>query len=145
MRTAVDFENVVVKVFHAEAKSRDAHFTNRLEFVVGERARLTFERDFLGLVPRQQRLHAAGQMLELVRREIGRGAAAEVDEVRFAPADERLRGVKRQLRKRRVKVSLDFGRILVGIDLEIAEVAALPAKWNVDVDAQRRCWLMVDG
>ena len=77
-------------------------------------------------------------MLELVRREIGRGAAAEVDEVRLAPADERFRGVKRQLRKRRVNVSLDFGRILVGIDLEIAEVAALPAKWNVDVDAQRR-------
>src|SRR5207302_3004473 len=83
-----------------------------------------------------QRFHAAGQMLELVHREIGRGAAAEVDELRLAPADERLRGVKGQLRKHCVNVSLDFGRILVGIDLEIAEVAALPAKRNVDVDAE---------
>src|SRR6266480_4774982 len=75
-------------------------------------------------------------MLELVRREIGRGAAAEVDEVRLAPADERLRGVKGQFRKRRVNVSLDFGRILVGIDLEIAEVTALPAKWNMHINAE---------
>src|SRR5947208_1752712 len=65
MGAAVDFEDVVVKIFHAQAQARDAHLADRLEFVAGQRARLALERDFLGLVPRQHGLHAVGQMTEL--------------------------------------------------------------------------------
>ena len=75
-------------------------------------------------------------MLELIDRQIRRCAAAEVDEVRFAAADERLRGVQAQFLEDRVDVSLDLGRILVRIDLEVAEVTALSAKRDVNVEAQ---------
>src|SRR5438034_1234796 len=84
-------------------------------------------------------------MLELIDGQIRRRAAAKVDEVRFAPADKRFRGVQAQFLEDRVDVSLDLGGILVRIDLEIAEVTALPAKRDVDVEAQRGCWLLVVG
>src|SRR5437016_1655649 len=67
-------------------------------------------------------------MPELIDGKIRGRAAAEVDEVRLASVDKRFRGVQAQFVEDRVDVSLDLRRILVGINLEIAEVAALPAK-----------------
>ena len=93
MRAAVDFQDVVVKIFHAQAQARHAQFADGLELVVGERARLGFEGDLLGFIPRHNRLHAIDEMPELVHGKIGRRAAAEINEVRFAAADGGLGGV----------------------------------------------------
>src|SRR5439155_1136674 len=120
-----------VEIFFTEAQTGDAHFANRLEFVIGERSRLALESDFPGFIPRQQCLHAIGQMLELIDGEIRRSAAAEVNEGRLATADEGFRGVKRQFLEHRVEVASDRRRILVRINFEVTKVAALPAKGNV--------------
>ena len=57
MGAAVDFQDVIVKILHAQAQAGHAHFADGLEFVAGQRARLAFEGHFLGLVPGNQRLH----------------------------------------------------------------------------------------
>ena len=37
-----------------------------------------------------------------------------------------------------IEIAVDLARVLVRIDLEVTEVAALSAEGNVDVDSQRR-------
>ncbi len=54
MGPAVDFENVIVEVLHPETQPGDAQVANRPQLVIGERAGLALEGDFLGLVPGQQ-------------------------------------------------------------------------------------------
>ena len=84
---AVDLQDVIVEVLHAEAQARDANLPDDLELVVGQRAGLAFKRHLLGLVPAQDRLHPVGQVLELRLGQVGGRAAAEIDELRLAPAD----------------------------------------------------------
>ena len=136
MGPAVDLQDVVVEVLDAEAQARDANLPDGLELVVRQRARLAFERHLLRLVPAQDRLHPVGQVLELRLGQVGGRAAAEIDELRLAPADERLLPVKLQLAKRQLQIPLDGRGVLVGIDAEVAEVAALPAERDVQVEAQ---------
>ena len=47
MGAAVDLQNVVVEIFHAQAQAGHAHFANGLELVAGQRARFAFEGHFL--------------------------------------------------------------------------------------------------
>src|SRR6267378_312527 len=75
-------------------------------------------------------------MAKLVLREIRRRAAAEINEVRLAATDEFFSGVDFQFGEQRVEVAAHSGGILVRIDLEVAEMAALPTEWNVDVEAE---------
>src|SRR5207247_1105181 len=87
----------------------------------------------LRFVPRQQRLHGFGQMPKLVFREIARRATAEINEVRVAPTNKFFAGVDSQFRKQRVEVAAHGGGILVRIDLEVTEVAALPAERKEEI------------
>ena len=52
--------------------------------------------------------------------------------------DGRLRGVHLPLAGEDIEVLADFLRVLVGVDTEVAEVAALPAERNVQVQTQWR-------
>ena len=53
MRAAVDLEDAVVEVLDAQAQARDAHLADRLQLVLGQRARLALEGDLFRLVPRR--------------------------------------------------------------------------------------------
>src|SRR3954463_16740091 len=88
MRASVDFENVIVEVFHAEAQARHAEFADGAQLVFRQRAGLAFEGDFLNLIPWQHRFHAIGEMFQLIDREIRWSAAAEINESWLASADE---------------------------------------------------------
>ena len=61
VRPPIDLENMVVKILNTQAQSSDANFSNHFQLVLGERARLAFEGDFLRRVPRQQFFHPASQ------------------------------------------------------------------------------------
>ena len=136
MRAPVDFQNVIVEVLDAKAQARHAHVANGLELVVRERAWLGLEGDFLRRVPRQQRFHTVAEKLQLALGQIARRAAAEVEEARLAPADDGLARVSREFFQHRINVATDRRRIFVRIDLEVAEVAALPAERNVRVESE---------
>src|SRR4029450_13288459 len=88
VRPAVDLEDVVVEVLDAEAEARHAHLPDRGELALGQRAGLALEGDLLGARPRRERAQPSHEALELLRREEGRRAAAEVDEVE-RPARDR--------------------------------------------------------
>ena len=81
-----------------------------------------------------QPLHQAAQ---LPHRQERRRAAAEVDEVERPPVDRRIGVVELPLARHHVEIFFDFLRVLVGVDAEIAEVAALPAERDVQVQAER--------
>ena len=136
MRPAIDFEDVVVEIFHAQAQPGDAQLADDLELVIGQGARLALESNLLGLVPGQQRFHAIGQVPQLVGRKVRGRAAAEVDEIGLATADKGFAGVKREFAKDGINVMANRLRILVGINLEITEMATLAAKRNVNIDAE---------
>src|SRR5262245_14095763 len=125
---------MVVEVLNPQAEPRDSDLLNDAQFSFGEGTGLGFKRDFLGFIPRQEFLHGGGQLCELARRNIGGSAAAEVDELGFAAADEGPLGVELKLPDGGVEVALDLARVLVGIDLEVAERAALATKRNMQVD-----------
>ena len=136
MCSSVDLKDMIVEVFNAQREARDAHVTDGLQLVIGERAGFSLERDFLDFIPRQQAFHAVGKKLQLVGRKIARCAAAEIDELGFASADDRLARIDREFRQQRIKVAAHFGGIFVGIDFEVTEVTTLPAKGNVRVNAE---------
>src|SRR5262249_34329059 len=137
MRATVDLENVIVEVLDAEAQARDTHFADRTELVIRQCAGLGLERDLARVVPRQQPLHAVRQKAKLVGRKITGRAATEVDEPRLAAGDGRLRGIDRQFLQQRVEIPANLRRILVRVDFVVTKVAALPAKRNVGVEAER--------
>ena len=137
MSAAVDLQDAVVEGLDPEGQAGDADVLDRGELAGVEGAGLALEGDLLGGVPGEQRLHLVGEVDQLGGGKIGRGAAAEVDEVGPAAGDERLAGHHFQLADRAVEVVLDLIRVLVGVDAEIAEVAALPAEGDVVVEAER--------
>ena len=103
-----------------------------------QRARLALERHFLGARPRQHCLQSLHELAQLRRAQIRRRAAAEVDVVQRPAADERNATVQRHFLDERVEVGFDIAGVLVGVDAEIAELAAFAAERNVQIQAQRR-------
>src|ERR1039458_3134092 len=97
-----------------------------------------FEGDFVGFIPRQQALHTLDQAGELPGGNVRRCPASKVDEFRLAAADEGFFGVEGQFLDRGIQITFHFGGIFVGIDFEVTKVTTLPAKGDVEVDAQRR-------
>src|SRR5215212_5762932 len=106
--------------------------------MVRQRSGLGFKGYFLHLVPPQDLLHLAYEMTQLIDRQIGRRPAAKIDKARLAPANELFYAVNPQLAQHRVDVAADRRRILVRVNLEITEVAPLPAKRNVRVNPKVR-------
>ena len=60
--------------------------------------------------------------------------------VAFVAADEAFGGVKGHLLDGRIDVSANCRGIFVRINFEIAKVAPLPTKGDVQIDPQRRLW-----
>src|SRR5437762_337008 len=104
--------------------------------MVRQRAWFAFESDFLRFIPRQQRFHAVGQMPELIDGKVRWRPTAKINEVRLAPAHKWLPRIDRQLAQYSLEITTNSCRILVRINFEITEVAALPAKGNMNVNAQ---------
>ena len=135
---AVNLEDVVIEVLHAEAQPRDADLAQHLEFLLAQCARLALESDLLRLVPRQQLLHTVGQVAELILGEVRRCAASKINKVGLAPSDEDLLRVELHLVQHGVDVVADLRRVFVRVHAEIAEVAPLAAERDMHIDAQRR-------
>lgn len=133
---AVEFEDVGVEVFHAEGEAGDAEGADVVDFFFGEGAGFGFEGDFAGVVPGEAFLEGVGEFGEEAGVEEGGGAAAEVDEVGGATADEGLLHVHVEFAGCAVDVGADFLGAGTGDDLEVAEVAALAAEGDVDVEAE---------
>ena len=134
---SVDFQDVVIEVFDAQTQSGDTHFADGPQLVIGECAGLGFEGDFGRFIPREQALHAFGEIPELVRRQVARSASSKINEAGFPASDHRLLGVAGNVFEQRIEVGLDVVGILVGVDAEVAEMATLPAEGDVGVEPQR--------
>ena len=137
MGAAVVAEDVVVEMLDAEAQPRNADFAERVNFGLGERARLAFERDFLGGVPRDVRPQAIDEPFELARAKKRGRAAAEIDEAKRPAAHHGQFADELDFARECGEVALDFGRILFGEDFEVAELAPLATKRNVQIEAER--------
>ena len=92
MRATIRFQNVVIKIFHAEAQTCHTDFADAGELRLIERARLGFKRYLRRAVPAHEILHAIRQIFELWHAQIARCAAAEIDEVRLATREGGLLG-----------------------------------------------------
>ena len=137
VRAPVHLEDVVVEILDAEAEPRHAHLANRGEFGLGQRARLALERDFLGRRPRRDGRQPLHQAAQLPHRQERRRPAAEVHEVERTAVDRGIGVIELPFAGHHVEILFDFLRVLVGVDAEIAEVAALPAERDVQVQAER--------
>ena len=137
MRAAVHLEDVIVEVLDAEAEPRDAQLANGRELGLGQRAGLALERDLFGRRPRRDRRQPLHQPGQLPHRQKRRRAAAEVHEIERAAVDGGIGVVELPLARHHVEVLFDFLRVLVGVDAEVAEVAALSAERHVQVQAER--------
>ncbi len=138
MRPAVEFEDFGVEVLDTEAEPRHAHFTQRFEFVLLQRARFALERHFLGTIPRQHFPQTPHEAAQLRRTQIRRGATPEVDVLQRPAADQGHPAVKRHFLDERVEIGFDIAGVLVGVNAKIAEFAAFAAKRNMQVQPQRR-------
>ncbi len=102
-----------------------------------KRAGLAFEGDFLGLVPIDVGPQAIDQRRELLAAEERRRAAAEIDEAERPASHHRQAADQFDLARQGRDIGLDVRGVLVGVDAEVAELAALAAERNVQVQPQR--------
>ena len=96
-------------------------------------ARLALEGHLAGRLPVPVLVDAGDEPLELLVTEIGRRAAAEVDELELAPPQPLVSRIQRDLTRQGGEIALDLVGVLVGVDAEVAEPAALAAKRDVQV------------
>src|SRR6185369_7436958 len=137
MRAPVSGENLVVEVFDTKTQSRDSDVFERFEFRFLDRARLTFERDFFRVRPTHVLIQSIDEIAQLFLADVRRRAATEICEPELPPCKGRHAAVKFVLFDQRVEIDLDLGGVLVSVDLEITEVAALPAEGNMNIETQR--------
>ena len=111
---------------------------DRRQLGLGQRARLALERDLLGAAPRRDRGQPLDQRL---RAAASRGTTACRRRSRRSssgrPAIAGCSRVQLPLAREHVEIVRDLLRVLVGVDAEVAEVAALPAERDVEVEAER--------
>ena len=138
---AVFGEDFIVQVFHAEAEAGYADRPNRLQLRLCEGAGFTLKRDFLCVIPREHRFHPRYQRLQVLDADIGRRAAAEIDEFQRAICDCRLRAVELHLFRQRVQVNVNLRTVLIGVNPKIAELAPLAAKGDVHIQSERCIWM----
>ncbi len=139
MCPAVGPQNLVVEMLDPQAQPGDPQFVDCLQLLSVERARLAFKGHLLGLVPGQEAFHSGHELPESRRREKRGRAAAEIDEPRPPPGQERSPGVHREFAQQGLDIARHAVRLGIAarIDAEVAEVAPLAAERQVDVDAQR--------
>ena len=116
---------------------RDAVLAEHFQLVLLERPRLALECHFAGLVPRHHLLQLRHQSVELAGAQIRRRPAAEIDVIQAPPPHDRLRRQQRDLLHEGVEIDLDFLRVLVRVNAEVAELTAFTAKRNVQVEPER--------
>ena len=138
MGAAVHFEDVIVEALNPEAEARHPDLAQGLELFLGEGARLGLEGDFLGLVPGEEILHPVGQIPELLDREVAGRAPAEIDELRLPAREVGGAGITFELADPGIEIGVDLRGVLVGVNAEVAEVAAFPAEGYVEVDSEIR-------
>ncbi len=144
MGAPVVAQDRVVEVLDAEAQAGDPDLPDRLQLGAGQGARLALEGHLLDPVPGDRATQPLDQGAEVLDADVGGRAAAEVDEAGTSPGDRRGRGVELHLGRQGVQVGADLVEVLVGVDPEVAELAALAAERDVQVEAEvglrlRRC------
>src|SRR5688572_23524922 len=138
MSPAVDRQDLVVEVLDAQRQPRHADFLDRAQLAFLQRARLAFERDFLGRVPAPVLVDPLDEPVELLVRQVRRRAAAEVYELELTSLKPVALGVEGDLTREGGQVYLDVAGVLVRIDAEVEELAPLAAERDVQVQPQRR-------
>src|SRR5215212_9336870 len=134
MRTAICSEDLVVEVFDAEAQPCDADGFECFEFRLLNRARLTLERYLFSVLPTDVSIQAIDEIMQLLLTDVRRCAATEVCKAKLPALKRRHTAVKLVLFDQRIEIDLDLRRVLVCVDFEITEQAALAAKRNVNVE-----------
>ena len=137
MGPAVFLQDLVAEVLHAQAQTRDAQLAQRVHLRFGQRPRFTFKGDLFGLVPVDVAPQPVDERRELFGAEEGGRAAAEIDEAKRAIAHAGQLTQQLDLARQRCQVGFDLSRHLVRVHPEIAELAALAAERNVQVQTQR--------
>ncbi len=137
MGAAVQLEDPVVEVLHAEAQAGHPDAADGRELGLRDRARLALERNLVSRAPRAVRRHPRDERFELAGRQERRRTAAEIDELEGPPRDRRPIGVELPFPPQQVEILLDLPRVLVGVNPEVAEMTALAAERDVQVQAQR--------
>ena len=77
------------------------------------------------------------QVVKLLFADVRRRAAAEVSKPQLPALKGAGAAVNLILLDQRVEIDLDLGGVLVGVDFEVTELAALAAKRNVEVKPER--------
>ena len=137
---AIELEDLWIKVLNAHAQSCHAHFAERFELVLLERAWLALEGHFGCLPPGQEALEARHQAAKLGGAQVRGSPAAEVDVMQRPAANDRHFAVKLDLPSQGLQIHFHVTGILVRVNAEIAKLAAFAAKGNMQVQAERRAW-----
>ena len=136
--TSVQFQNRVVEMLDAQAQAGHADRLDGFELAPFERSRLALESYFARMRPAKVFGDTLDQTCELFTAQKGGRSAAKVDEVKRPIRQGGAAAVEGALTYQGIAVDVDVLRILVRVDAEIAELAALAAEWNVDIQPQRR-------
>src|SRR5678816_1838950 len=134
MCTPVGRKDLVVEVFDTQAQTCHTDLFHRLQLRFLNRARFTLKRDFLRVLPTDMLVQTIDEITQLLLTDVRRCAAAEVCKTKLPSLKSGHAAVELILFDESVEVDLDLRSVLVCINFEVTEQAALPAKRNVNVE-----------
>jgi len=132
VRPAVVFQNFRIEILDAKAEARHAQLAQRRQLVLLQGARFASNVTSSAPFPRQRGLEAFHEAAQLVALRYDRRAAAEIDVLEPPAADDRLLAVY-STSLTRASMYVSTHGLLVGVDAEVAELAAFPTERNVQV------------
>ena len=138
MGPAVGLQNCIVEIFHSQRDARHPQAAQGLHLRLRQRAWLALKRHLLGIVPAKARMQPGHQLLQLLDGEKRRSSPSEIDILERATSDRRLLRHQRRFAGQSLGIPLDIGRGGVGVHAEIAELAPLATKRNVQIEAEGR-------
>src|ERR1051325_9686643 len=134
MRAAVGGKDLVVEMFDTETETRDTDVFECLKLRLVNRPGLAFESDFFGVGPAHVTIKSIDEIAQLPLADVRRRAAAEVREAQLAALKSGHAAVELVLFDQRIEIDLDLRGVLVGVDFEVTEEAALTAERDVNIE-----------
>ena len=137
MGPAVFFQYVVIEIFDSKAQARDADLLDSFQLALVEGSGLALEGHLVGNIPADGIAKSVDQPPELGGAQVGWRTPAKIHELKGPPTDAGEFLVELYLPAQCADVTLDLLAVLVRVDPEIAEFAALAAEGNVQVEPKR--------
>src|SRR5215510_1669539 len=124
-------------MFDSKTKTSDADFLQGFKLRFSQRAGFALKGDLFGIIPAHVAVEPLNKVVKLFFADVRRRAASKISKPEASALKRRSPAVNFVFSYQGIEIVLDLSRILIRINLEIAEFATFTAKRDVQIKPQR--------